>query len=216
MREVSVIKRSAGSEIFDLGEVHPFVYYLRRGVVAISASSASREAIVALLQPADLLLSVTSMLSQEMRGVPEVPRSVHFDAARAERREPRTRAVVLSACEMERVGYDVLQDLMSCHAAWARAFLLNMALYALAQERRSQELLLPGEQRYRRWLDSSGDLASQVRQKDIASLLGLTPVGLSRIAKRVSEEHAAREGMRPDADGSFVPPGDPSRLSDGI
>ena len=41
------------------------------------------------------------------------------------------------------------------------------------------------EERYRQFLEDHDDLVGVVPQKDIARYLGVTPVGLSRIATRV-------------------------------
>ncbi len=62
-------------------------------------------------------------------------------------------------------------------------FLLN---FAMRKETREFELLcLPAEERYKRLLKTMPDLFDRVTQNDIARFLGVTPVGLSRIKKRV-------------------------------
>ena len=52
-------------------------------------------------------------------------------------------------------------------------------------------LTMTPELRYRRFLDDYPDLIGVVSQKDIASYLGVTPVGMSRIASRVRKEAAS-------------------------
>lgn len=75
---------------------------------------------------------------------------------------------------------------MSRHPAWAIAVFNAVAVHAAVKERREREfLLLTAEERYRRFLDDYNDLLGLVTQKDIASYVGVTPVGLNRIAKRV-------------------------------
>ena len=60
--------------------------------------------------------------------------------------------------------------------------------YGIKKETREFELLcLPAEERYRRLLDAAPSLFERVTQNDIARYLGVTPVGLSRIKKRVDQ-----------------------------
>ena len=63
-----------------------------------------------------------------------------------------------------------------------------MALYALSQERRVRDLLtLSAEDRYVNFLVDVPEMIGVLPQKDIAAYVGVTPVGLSRIATRVRE-----------------------------
>lgn len=58
--------------------------------------------------------------------------------------------------------------------------------FAMKQERREMELLsLSAEDRYRLLIERSPELLDRVKQKDIARYLGITPVALSRIRKRM-------------------------------
>ncbi len=57
---------------------------------------------------------------------------------------------------------------------------------AMKKERREYELLcMPAEERYRNLWSSTPELFEAVTQNDIARYLGITPVALSRIKKRV-------------------------------
>lgn len=65
----------------------------------------------------------------------------------------------------------------------ATGLLLDLAM---KKERREYEFLcLSAEERYRRLMDRTPDLAEKVTQQDIALYLGITPVALSRIKKRI-------------------------------
>lgn len=58
--------------------------------------------------------------------------------------------------------------------------------FGMKKEQREYELLcLSAEDRFRRLLNSRPELLELVNQADIALYLGITPVGLSRIKKRV-------------------------------
>lgn len=60
--------------------------------------------------------------------------------------------------------------------------------FARKKERREFELLcLSAEERYRQLLEKAPDLLELVTQDQIARYLGMTPVGLSRIKKRLSQ-----------------------------
>lgn len=65
---------------------------------------------------------------------------------------------------------------------------MNDQILALAmkKERREYELLcLSAEERYRLFCEREPSLSQRLSQADIAAYLGITPVGLSRIHKRV-------------------------------
>ena len=65
-------------------------------------------------------------------------------------------------------------------------FLLS---YGMKKETREFELLcLTAEDRYRRLVSSHPTLFARVTQNDVARYLGITPVGLSRIKRRVSKQ----------------------------
>jgi DNA-binding MarR family transcriptional regulator len=58
--------------------------------------------------------------------------------------------------------------------------------YAIRKEWRERDLLtLSPEQRLQAFLDREGHLAQRVPQKDLARHLGVTPVSLSRIRRRL-------------------------------
>lgn len=62
-------------------------------------------------------------------------------------------------------------------------FLLNLAM---KKEQREYELLcLSAEERYRRVLAREAELLKRLSQQEIAKYIGITPVGLSRIRKRL-------------------------------
>lgn len=58
--------------------------------------------------------------------------------------------------------------------------------YAIKEKREREFLLLDSETRYKIFLEEYPDLEKRVRQFMIASYLGITPVALSRIRKKIS------------------------------
>jgi len=59
-------------------------------------------------------------------------------------------------------------------------------IFAERKEARERELLtLRPEDRYRCFVANSPSLEARITQKELAAYLGVTPVGLNRIVKRV-------------------------------
>lgn len=73
------------------------------------------------------------------------------------------------------------------HACWGRLKLRLLEHVALRKEAREAAFLLDtAETRYRHFLSSFGHLVARIPQYHIASYLGITPVALSRIRKRIN------------------------------
>lgn len=73
-------------------------------------------------------------------------------------------------------------SLMRSHAAWGIAMQAVQSYALLLAERREAALLtLDAKDRYLQFLEDYPGLEARVRQYDIASYLGITPVALSRI-----------------------------------
>jgi len=66
-------------------------------------------------------------------------------------------------------------------------FLLSMLAEAL--ERMESFVLLTPEERYLQLLTDKPDIFNRVHNKYLATLLGITPVSLSRIRKRIAQTH---------------------------
>ncbi len=78
---------------------------------------------------------------------------------------------------------------------WAVAVFNAAMHYAMVEEHRARQfLMLTAEDRYRHFLRRYPDLVGVLPQKDIGSYIGVTPVGISRIAARVREENRRPNG----------------------
>jgi CRP-like cAMP-binding protein len=76
--------------------------------------------------------------------------------------------------------------LCSRYVEWSNAILAALFAHTLAKEKRERELLtMTPEERYRQFVQDYPHLLDDLTQKDVARHLGITPVGLSRIASRV-------------------------------
>lgn len=78
--------------------------------------------------------------------------------------------------------------LLQRHPAWERLRRLALERLFLEKEQREMEFLLcDAATRYQRFLAREGALAPRVPLRHIASYLGMTPVALSRIRRRLKE-----------------------------
>jgi CRP-like cAMP-binding protein len=88
---------------------------------------------------------------------------------------------------VEVVEWRDVESLGARHLAWQTAIRYAFQYLAELKVRRERDLLmLNPEQLYRQFIESSPELRARVPQKDLAAYLGVTAVGLNRIAKRVS------------------------------
>lgn len=94
----------------------------------------------------------------------------------------------LEDCVLVHFSFDHLRTLARENPSLAATMTEFLLALALKKERREYEFLcLSAEERYRRLRDRSPGLFDRVTQQDIALYLGVTPVALSRIKKRVGQ-----------------------------
>ncbi len=92
--------------------------------------------------------------------------------------EPTHTLVIPSFC---------IQEMNERHHCWAQLKQFLVEQVALRKEAREADLLLnSAEIRYQYFLEQHGALSQRIPQYHIASYLGITPVGLSRIRKRIN------------------------------
>jgi CRP-like cAMP-binding protein len=93
----------------------------------------------------------------------------------------------LEDTELLELDYDLAQDMFDKNQQYAKArnfFLLNMLAESMA--RVETFIMLNPEERYLKLMKDKPDIINRVPNKYIASLLGITPVSLSRIRKRIA------------------------------
>lgn len=79
-----------------------------------------------------------------------------------------------------------IQEMNERHDCWVQLKQFLVEQVALRKEAREAEFLLnSAETRYQCFLEQHGSLSQRIPQYHIASYLGITPVGLSRIRKRI-------------------------------
>lgn len=85
-------------------------------------------------------------------------------------------------------NYDEFIDFLNAHPRFAKAkdfFLISML--AEAMERVESFVLMTPEERYLKLIKEKGDIVQRCHDKHLATWLGITPVSLSRIRKRIAE-----------------------------
>jgi CRP-like cAMP-binding protein len=93
----------------------------------------------------------------------------------------------LEPASLIEIDYDVLEKTLKIHPAYEplRIFFL-MRMLSDALESIESFVTLSPEERYRNLVAERFDLVNRVHDKYIASMLGITPVSLSRIRKRIN------------------------------
>jgi CRP-like cAMP-binding protein len=86
------------------------------------------------------------------------------------------------------VNYDEFMDFLNAHSRFAKAkdfFLISML--AETMERVESFVLMTPEERYLKLIKEKGNIVQRCHDKHLATWLGITPVSLSRIRKRIAE-----------------------------
>ena len=95
--------------------------------------------------------------------------------------------VCLKPCELTVLQFSDLYAASRVDAELSAAIVDFLLGFASKKEKREYELLcLSAEDRYLRLITDAPDLLNLVTQNEVARYLGVTPVGLSRIKKRVA------------------------------
>lgn len=155
-----------GDALFRVGERHPTVFAVTRGVVRLVYETPHGDSwIKGFAEPGICFASLTALQ----------PGGVTSYSAYAEL--PST-----VAC----INMQAIEELAGRHLAWQRAMANAFKLYGQRKEQREMELLTQTpQQRYLGFLQNNPGLAAILRQRDIASYVRVTPVALSRIKARL-------------------------------
>ncbi len=164
---VTIVSLAKDQVLFEMGQVHPYLYVLRQGCVKLIYRTAQGEEWVQdFMAEGAFFGSVTAMS----------PDGVCSYACEA-----------VEACELERLDYGWIERTAHADPVWRIALLNGWKDYAVRKEWREHDLLtLSPERRYAAFVAREGNLAQRVPQKDLARYLGITPVSLSRIRRRLT------------------------------
>lgn len=162
----SRLEFSKSEPVFLQGDQDQSLYYVEKGLLKASyLSSDGRELIKSFLKEEDIIGSLISCV----------------------RKEPCTFTLVcLEDSELIRFPFTSLVQLSETNKEMS-VFVMNFLMrLALKKENREYEFLcLDATERYRLLRDHQSDLLQRVTQNDIARYLGITPVALSRIRRKL-------------------------------
>ncbi len=162
------VQVEAEEHLFRQGEDHGSLYAVRQGLLkAYYLSGEGKEHIKSFIQPGDFIGSLTASYAGQ---------SSSFSL------------VCLQPAELIRLDFNQIYAASRDNANIAGLVVDFLLAFAMKKERREYELLcLSAEDRYRELLKTTPHIMDMVTQNEIALYLGVTPVGLSRIKKRVTD-----------------------------
>ena len=165
---LQVSRPGSGDCLFRHDEPHPYVYFVRHGIIKLVYETADGKAwIKAFAEEGRFFASLTAL---------EPPGRTSFSA------------YAVSDSTVERLPYKELLQLADAHPVWQQVLRRAFEIYGFRKETRERELLtLSPEERYVRFIEERRQLAERLAHKDIAEYIRVTPVALSRIKKRVRQ-----------------------------
>jgi len=162
------IEKSKGEHVFLQGEVDKSLYLIQSGLLkAYYTSEAGKESIKSFLLPNDTIGSLMAAYSDK---------SCTFSL------------VCLEPTKLIKISFSIILEYCNKDLKIANNMIDVLLNFAIKKEQRESEFLcLSAEERFRKLVKTKPILLEKVTQNDLAHYLGITPVGLSRIKKRVAE-----------------------------
>ncbi len=169
-----LLTKDAGEHLFRQGDLDTALYVVKRGLLkAYYLSEHGKENIKSFIMPGEKIGSLAAGYRQE---------NCTFSLICVEQS-------VLAAVE-----FSDLYEASRADVELSTAIVEFLLSFGIRKELREYELLcLSAEQRYTRLLADKPELLDHVTQNEIARYLGVTPVGLSRIKKRMNDRTNPRE-----------------------
>ena len=155
--------------IFEEGSKDTQVYFLRKGLVRMYHIKENGEEITFSLIPENNVVANFDFIATEK------PSPFYYET--------------FENCSFFRIDYQVLDNIVSKNANLEanRKYFLRKMIFKV-KERLETFVLLNPEERYLKFIKDFPDLTNRVPDKYIANVLGITPVSLSRIRKRISSK----------------------------
>ena len=167
--DIDPVILKASQHVFRQGDTDRKIYFVREGILkAYYVSTEGKETIKSFILAGDFIGSLTAAYRNEV---------CSFSLVCQEQ------SVLLP------VDFDILYNASQQDLKVASKVLDFVLGFAMKKERREMELLsMSAEDRYRQLQEQSPALLERVKQKEIARYLGITPVALSRIRKRIENQ----------------------------
>lgn len=165
---ISVSRVAAGASVFRAGDKDRRIFIVRSGLIKLVYSLPDGDEWIKSFIPEDKFFACSSTLQ-----------SGAVAGFGAEAMEPS---------ELEHCPFCVLETLAGRHIEWAKALNALLLDFAAKKEERERVFLTMKPADRFLWLKSKMPrLIDRVPQKDLAAYLGVTPVGLNRIIKRLEK-----------------------------
>lgn len=161
------LELARGDHVFRQGDTDGALYFVESGILkAYYLAEDGREQVKSFVSPGTIMGSLTAAYAGE----------------------PNTFSLVcLESSKLVRFPFEDMRKLIRENASIAERITERLLSLAMKKERREYEFLcLSAEERYRLFCERSPELVERVTQQDIALYLGITPVALSRIKKRIA------------------------------
>ncbi len=160
------ITKKAGEHLFRQGDEDRSLYIVRNGLLkAYYLSGDGKENIKSFILPGSNIGSLVAIHAKQ---------------------QCTFSLICLQDSELIKLDFDAIYQTSKANLEIAAPMIDFLLTFAMKKERREYELLcLSAEDRYRLLLENMPDIADRVTQNELALYLGITPVGLSRIRKRV-------------------------------
>lgn len=161
------LKKDKGEHVFMQGDADESLYYIQSGLLkAYYTSEDGKESVKSFLSPHDVIGSLSAAFSES---------NCSFSL------------VCLEATMLQKIPVCVILEHCKKDLEIANNMIDVLLNFGIKKEEREFEFLcLSAEERFRKLMKKQPLILEKVTQNDLARYLGVTPVGLSRIKKRVS------------------------------
>ena len=160
---------AVGAHLFRQGDPDASLYVIQKGFLkAYYILEDGKEQIKSFIGTGDVIGSISAVYAKEL---------CSFSL------------LCLEDTRVIRLPFDALFSVSSTDLQMANDLIVILLKFARKKEQREYELLcLSAEDRYRLLVEQTSELLQRTTQENVAKYLGITPVALSRIKKRLAGE----------------------------
>lgn len=193
-RTITEVQLRTGRDLIIAGEPHPYVYFVLQGLLHVhDGKTGGQRRTFEIVEENQFAASLSAL---GMAGVKHLfqtgfdRRNVDLSAAAAGLAKTTTTA--LEPTVLLRLDFGRIERLSRKSAAWGQLLINFLVAQVLHLEEDNQRArYLSTEERFRLLLQERPSLVERAKRRDLASYLGVTPVGLGRIMARVADDQAS-------------------------
>lgn len=163
------LEKAKGEHVFMQGEADKSLYFVESGLLkAYYTSKDGKESVKSFIQSDDIIGSLAAAYSDK---------NCSFSL------------VCLEPTTLRKIPFTIILEYSKKDLKIANNMIEVLLNFSIKKEQREFEFLcLSAEERFCKLVETNPVLLEKVTQNDLARYLGITPVGLSRIKKRVSDK----------------------------